>query len=339
MNRAVFLVPLALLAGCPGPSEDGQVAEPVALVSVGQAEPGTVAETVRLYGAVESGAAGRYVLSAPLDASVTAIDAPPGAAVRRGQVVLRLAASPASALELAKASADAQAASESYARARRLRADGLVGDAEVESARAAATDAEAARSSLAGRTTALVLRSPADGYVETLPATPGDLVTAGSVIATIAALGDLRARFGVDPSIARRARVGASLKILPAGGLKPFEVPIVSVSPVVDPQTRLASIFASIPAATGIGVGESLAAEVAIASATDVLTIPYAAVLDDGGQPYVFVVRDGVAHRQDVVTGATSDERIAILGGLESGDQVVTEGGTALDDGMQVRLK
>jgi RND family efflux transporter MFP subunit len=338
MKRSPILV-LLLLAACSEPPDEQQAPGPVALVSVSQAERGAMTETIRVYGVVESGAGGRQVLAAPLEAVVEGIVAPQGTAVRRGQIVLRLAASPASRLELAKASADADAAGETYARARRLRADGLVSDAEVENARAAAADAEATRQSLAGRVAGLALRSPADGHVETIAPAPGDVVPAGSVVASVATLSDLRARFGVDPALARRARIGARLKILPASGLQPFEVPVLAVSPVVDPQTRLASIFARIPAEAGIGAGETLAADLAIDTAADQLTIPYGAVLDDGGQPYVFVVSDGQAHRRDIVAGAATGERIAVPAGLEAGEEVVTEGGTALDDGMQVRLK
>jgi membrane fusion protein (multidrug efflux system) len=76
-----------------------------------------------------------------------------------------------------------------------------------------------------------------------------------------------------------------------------------------------------------------------VGSSNDALTIPYAALLDDGGQPYVYVVAGGIAHRHDVTTGATSGDRIAITKGVSAGDQIVTQGGTALEDGMKVRTK
>lgn len=69
------------------------------------------------------------------------------------------------------------------------------------------------------------------------------------------------------------------------------------------------------------------------------MIVPYSAVLDDGGQPFVFVVTKGVAHRRDVRLGASNGVTISVASGIALGDQVVIEGGTALEDGMKVRTK
>lgn len=339
MNRQMAMAGLVLLGGCsPSTNNSTQAPEPVALVTLAQVETGAIVQATTLYGAVESDASGKYVLSAPVEAIVGSIDAPVGTAVRPGQIVARLSPSPTARLDLVKASADARAAEQAYARATRLHADGLVGNAEVETARAAAQSAGAARASLSMRNGSLLLRAPRSGYVDSVTPSPGDLVAAGTAVATIAKLGDLRARFGVDPAIARGLRPGASLRIATSDGI-PFTVPALSIDPVVDPLTRLASVFARIPANAGIGAGETLTAQVAVSAAIDGLTIPYAALLDDGGQPYVFVAAGGGAHRRDVTTGASNGDRITIAKGLKAGDLVVTEGGTALDDGMKVRTK
>lgn len=338
MNRLLVIV-VVLTAGCSKAAQDTTTAEPVALVTVGVAQAGRVAEKVALYGAAENGAVGKHVLSAPAEAIVVAIDAPVGTAVGKGQVVARLAPSPTVRLDLARAMAEGRVADQAYARAQRLRADGLVSNAEVEAARAAATAARAALASLSGRRNSLTLRAPASGYVEAVGASPGDLVAPGTAVATIARSGDVRARFGVDPSLARRLSAGAGISIVPAGGEAAFTVPILSVDPVVDPQTRLASVFARIPAAAGIGPGETLTGEVSLDAGGASLTIPYSALLDDAGQPYVYVVEAGKAHRRDIVTGPAAGGRIAVTKGLRPGERVVLQGGTALEDGMKVRLR
>jgi membrane fusion protein (multidrug efflux system) len=127
--------------------------------------------------------------------------------------------------------------------------------------------------------------------------------------------------------------------IAPAAGGAPIASQILSVSPVADAQTKLAAVFASIPPDAGLNAGIALTGSLALNATTEALSVPYAALLDDGGQPFVFVVADNVAHRHDVVTGVVGSERIAIIKGLSAGDQVVTQGGTAVDDGMKVRLK
>ena len=336
--KAMTLAALLVLAGC-STAEEAPEAAPTALVTLAPAQPGAIDEDVTLYGAVENGAFGRHVLAAPTEATILSIDAPVGSTVGRGQVVARLSASPTTRLDLARAQTDAQTANLALARAQRLRADGLASDADVETARAAARSANVTRSSLAGRSGSLVLRAPAAGHVEAIGFAHGDLVPAGGAVATISDSGKLRARFGIDPALATRISPGTALRISTPDGAAPFSAPVLSVDPVVDAQTRLASVFVSVPPGSKIGAGATLTAQLPLAGGGGGLTIPYDALLDDAGQPYVFVVKGGVAHRRDVTIGAAGGDRVAIVKGVAPGDQVVTAGGTALEDGMKVRTK
>ena len=338
MIKKAILPTILLLCACSRGGAD-QAPAPTALVALGRAEQGAIAQTVTLYGVAQSGAAGNLVLTTPAEAIVSRIGAPVGSRVQKGELIVQLTPAPNTRLDIAKASADARSADAAYARARRLRADGLTSDAEVETARAAAQTADATRASLSARAGALALRAPATGFVESVVAKPGDLVQAGATVATLVRPGDLRAQFGADPSVARALRVGASLKIEAAAGQLAVSVPITSIDPRVDPQTRLASVFANLPPDMGLSIGETLRGTVAISANGGGVTIPYAALLDDGGQPYVFVVTGGVAHRHDVVVGPVNGDRAAITKGVSTGDQIVTKGGTALEDGMKVRTK
>ncbi len=329
---------LALVAACSSQSPSAP-ADPVALVTLARATPGNVADRVTLYGAAENGSAGRSDLSAPIEAILVSIAAPVGTRVARGQIVARLTATPAVRLEMIKAAADARLAAQTLARAQRLRADGLVSNAEVDAARAAVQSTAATHSSLTLRSGQLVLVARSSGFVEAIVPAVGAVVPAGGAVATIAQAGDLRARFGIDPALARRLGRGASLLVIPTGGGSAFAAPILSVDPVVDPVTRLASVYTKVPYQSGIGAGETLSATVQITQPGTALTIPYAALLDDGGQPFVYVVAGGIAHRRDVRTGAASGDRIAVISGLAVGDLVIVTGGTALEDGMKVRTR
>ncbi|TPG21880.1 efflux RND transporter periplasmic adaptor subunit [Sphingomonas koreensis] len=340
MTRSILLASLLLVAACSGSADQSDAApDPVALVSLGPVQQGPVTRTVTVYGTVDAGASGTMALSAPAEATVTRVLSPVGTHVTAGQPVVLLAASPTTRVDLAKAGSDANAAEQALARAQRLRADGLASDAEVEAAGAAARSADALRASLGQRVGALTLRARAAGFVQSIASQPGDLVAAGAGIATIARLGDLRGHFGADPAIARVVRAGTPIRITTGDGAAPIEVSVSSVDPVVDPQTRLAAIYAALPGNAGLAAGEPLSGTVVTGSTGGALTVPYAALLDDGGQPYVYVVAGGVAHRHDVETGATTGDRIAITKGVSPGESVVVKGGTALDDGMKVRTK
>ena len=327
-----------LLGACSGATEEEKAAEPVALVTLARAETGTIAGTVTLYGAAEPTPASKLALVAPAEGVVVSIDAPAGTAVRAGQVVARLVPSPTTSLDLAKASSDARAADLALARARRLRADGLGSDAEVEAARAAARSADLTRSSLSARSGGLLIRAPAAGVIDAVTPSPGDVVQPGGDVASITRDGAVRARFGVDPELARTLRPGMPLRLAANAGRPALTVPIESVAPAVDPQTRLVAVFARVPAGSGIVAGQALAADVPTSRGAGGVSVPYAALLDDAGQPYVFVVASGVAHRHDVTVQAQGGGR-ASLSGIGAADAVVVEGGTAVEDGMKVRTR
>ena len=338
MNRLLAFLPLMLLAGCGsgGGEEAGDKADPVARVRTASVSIGASAEQTIVYGAAEAGPGGERTLIAPAEAIIDTIVAPNGTAVRAGEVVATLKPSRTTATDLAKASADAASATAAYARAKRLRADGLASDADVETARAQAATAQATAANLGIGRGGVALRAPIAGVVQGLSAKSGDQVAAGATIASIAVKGNLRARFGIDPAMAQRVRAGQSLELYAISGSNHATVPVSGVDTQVDPTTRLASLYARVPQGFGVGPGEALRGSLSLTAQPHGLTIPYAALLDDGGRSYVFVVRAGIAHEQDVSPGSSTSDRIQILKGLNAGDKVVTEGGTALEDGMKV---
>jgi RND family efflux transporter MFP subunit len=340
MTRLWITAPLALLAACSSGGETDTAAEaPVALVTLAPATQGAAHEDMTLYGAVEPGPEGRLSLVAPAEAKVAEIRVATGTTVRRGQIIARLQPSAQGRADAAKAASDAAAADKAFARATRMRGDGLMSDADVETTRAAAAAADALRDSFASRTAGFVLRAPADGTVDTVAATVGDLLQAGAAVASVTRAGDLRVRFGLDPDSAQSVHPGMTIHIASAAAHAPIDVAVETVNANVDPQTRLASLYAHVPAASGLRIGETLSATVPIMGPGGALTIPYAALLDDGGQPYVFVVSGGIAHRRDVETAASSGARVAITKGVRAGERVVTAGGTAIEDGMKIRTR
>lgn len=341
MNFRISIVAAAtVLAACSNGQTGGPPAPaPVAVVKVATAQSGGVAASQAVYGAVLQNADTQFTLSAPVEAIVSRIVAPVGTAVNRGSLVIALSPSPTTRAALAKLSADARSAQQAYERARRLRADGLVSDAEVESARAFAQGAQASLGAISSQSGALSLRSPDAGFVQAIATNPGDLVSPGAMIATISRRGDLRARFGIDPGLVARISRGAGVRLETFGTAPPVTVPIVSIDPSLDPQTRLASIYVTVPAGLGTGGGQPLRGAVTLEQTGSAVVIPYSALLDDGGQPFVFVVARGVARRKDVTLGASSRDTVAVTRGVAAGEQVVVAGGTALEDGVKVRTK
>ena len=69
----------------------------------------------------------------------------------------------------------------------------------------------------------------------------------------------------------------------------------------------------------------------------DVLTVPVTSIRKDAnGRNYVWLKKDGRAHKAVVTTGKATGNRMVVLNGLNSGDTVITEGYQKLSEGMEV---
>ena len=339
MKRILLPMLCLLVAGCDrsGSEESENAVKPVAQVRTAVAVGGSAAETVTAYGVAEQAPGNEHGLTTQAEARVERIVAPTGTAVGAGQVVAVLAPTANARLDVAKAVTDARSTEEALARALRLRKDGLASDADVNSARAAYQSAAQTYAAARQRGATLVLRAPISGTVQGMTAKPGDIVPAGATVASIGSRGDLRAHLGVDPAIATRVRTGQPISISAINAASGATTTVIGVDPLVDPATHLASIFARLPVALAFGPGQPIRAAIAVNGGGSGVLIPYSALLDDGGRAYVFVVRNGVASQRDVKPGNSVGDMIQIVQGLQAGERVVVEGGTALQDGMKVQ--
>ena len=339
MRAATLSFLVFLLVGC-GRSTDagdsGEASNPVANVRTTLATAGGAAETITAYGIAEQAAGNERGLTTQAEATLTNVAAPTGTSVAAGQVVAVLAPSANARLDLGKAATDARSANDALARALRLRRDGLASDADVNSARATFQSASATLAAARSRTSTLVLRAPIAGTVQNLSAKAGDLIAAGTTVATIGTRGALRAHFGIDPSIAARVRTGQSIEVSTINSSDSVRTSVTGVDPQVDPATHLSSIYTNLAATQNIAPGQPIRGSITVAGALPGVMIPYAALMDDGGHSYVFVVAKNIAHKRDVRPGNSSGDTVQILSGLSPNDRVVIEGATALDDGMKV---
>ena len=73
-------------------------------------------------------------------------------------------------------------------------------------------------------------------------------------------------------------------------------------------------------------------------NAASAITLPIRSIQQAAAQHFVWIVKDGKAHRQNVTLGETYGNRIVILSGLEGGETVITEGYQKVGEGSAVAL-
>ena len=72
---------------------------------------------------------------------------------------------------------------------------------------------------------------------------------------------------------------------------------------------------------------------------TDSLAIPIESVLyNDDGNPFVFIVEDGVAHTREIETGIQEGVTIEVTSGLELDEEVIRLPEETMEDGTEVTV-
>ncbi len=275
-----------------------------------------------------------------------------GSTINRGtplaQIIVRnerLGEAPVLKLELAQAEAALRLAQEDHARIERLVGVGAVPQRRLVETRAAHETA-AARVRIAeeqvrhlelsrtGQGTGepgerVVVRAPITGVVAESSVTAGATVEEGQLLYRIVAVDRVHVVGAVPEQHLARIENTTSAEIDVPGVPTPLtSTRLVSVGRVVDPQKRSVPItfeLAMPPSAVAVGQGVTLrliteprGAEVAV---------PADAVVDDGGQPIVFVQTGGESfERRPVRVGGNREGGFVQVDGLEAGERIVTRG-------------
>lgn len=283
------------------------------------------------------------VVAAPVAGLVETLAVAPGASVRRGQVVARLA-SP-QALELQRdalqAGSQAQLAEQTRRRDEQLFAEGLIAESRLQASRAAAIEASAQASArrqglaLAGVAPGtvggpLALVAPIDGVVLEQGASVGQRVEAAALIYRIARLTPLWLEIQAPVALAAAMREGALVQVagLPARGR------LIAIGRAVDAGSQSVLLRAAIDSgAERLRPGQTVEVDVALPGGGPP-RLPASALAHQGAVAVVFV-RSAAGDQgsrfepRPVQVLGHSGDHIAVAG-VNAGEHVAVRGVSGL---------
>ena len=186
-------------------------------------------------------------------------------------------------------------------------------------------DALASKTSLAA---VFSLTSPIAGIVIERNGTIGATVGSDANVFKIIDISRVWIDANVFEKDLERVRRGQEVKVsVPAFPESTFSGRVILVSSVVDPETRSVKVRTEVPNPDG-RLKPDMFANVQII--TDLhrtaISIPQAAVLDDGGKTVVFVSEGSGYQKRPVNIGIQGNGRVEIIEGLQAGDKVVVKG-------------
>lgn len=183
------------------------------------------------------------------------------------------------------------------------------------------------------------VRAPFAGLIARKHVDAGDLATPGQPLLELDGLGAFEIEVAVPDSLAGTLAVGRTLTAtVPSTGRR-FAAPIAELSTATDPATRAVTLKLAVPAEAGVRPGQF--ARIAVpATAARTLLVPASAVTRLGQMERVFVVTaEKRAALRLVKTGATRDDQIEILSGLDAGESVIVAPPAALREGARLEVR
>lgn len=335
----LYLVSLAL-AGCDRGGADVPPAPAPYPVRVAAVQVATVSPPIRGTGIL--GPKDEVTLGFKIGGVVDRILVDESARVRKGQMLAALDLREIDA-EVVRAKSAALKADRDLARARRLYADSVATLEQVQNAETGAEVAQAALQAAEFDRRYAVIEAPADGIVLRRHAEPGELVSPGLPVLTMAsrARGAV-VRVGLADRDAVRVRPGdPAIVRLDIAAERVIEGVVSEIAAAADPGTGTFRVEIQVPEWTGLASGLVADVEIRPATGRPLPLIPVDALLEaDGAKATVFALAPGSnrAESREVTIAFLADDQVAIAAGLEGVQQVVTDGALRLDDGDAVRV-
>jgi membrane fusion protein, multidrug efflux system len=336
MRTLISLCLAVMLTACGGGEERRERPTPLVVVA-----PVTEHQFADRYVAVGNANANEQVsLRAPVTERITSLGFTDGAFVRRGQTLAVLAQGQETA-SLASAQARVREAERQLERVSALQKRGFATNASLDAALATAQAARAAANEAGASIGDRVVRAPFSGQVSLRRISVGAVVSAGDEIATVSDISSIKLDFTIPETMLANVRVGQPITAKAAAFPNAdFGGTIQAIDPVVNVQTRTATLRAVIPNRSGMLKPGMLMNVTIESNPRTSVAVPELALVREGDTSFVYTI-DGkqTAKRLAVQTGGRDGNLVEITGGLKPGDRIVTEGVVKLSDGAKVRVR
>jgi HlyD family secretion protein len=227
---------------------------------------------------------------------------------------------------------------------------------DVRSAQAGLDSANAQLAIDQAQLDATQVRAPFDGVVQSIGTVQsslgsglvqlavGDAVVLGQTLFTFAGTGPMVVKAQVDEQDIINVKLGQHAFV--TGQDFPDRTlvgTVTRVAPVVVAQSQAGNAAKNVETTLALAKaydflrdGMSCDVDIVTGKAHNALIVPQSAVIDAGSKHYIYIIKDGVAHKAAVTEGIKNDTDVVITSGVAKGDVVATTGVKDLKDGAKV---
>lgn len=198
-------------------------------------------------------------------------------------------------------------------------------DEQIAAAQASVASAQANVAAAKQNLAAATITAPMSGTVLAMPLKKGQPASTSDAVA-ISGSKQYQATVSVDVSKIAQVKPGQDARVTPSGSAQILDgvVSTVGAAPVTNSSTVTYPVTIAVSGAQNdLRSGSTASVIIVTAAATDVVAVPTSALRNTNGNKSVQVLREGLATRLPVTTGAVGATYTEILTGLNVGDQVV----------------
>jgi membrane fusion protein (multidrug efflux system) len=287
-------------------------------------------------------------VSADLPGAVDKIHFESGQAVQAGDVLVELDTRQERA-QMAAAESDRDLARINYQRDQELVKEGVVPKSQFDNSFAKQKSTEAKVGEIKAMIDRKTIKAPFSGILGIRQINLGQYLAAGQAIVSLQALNPIYVNFGVPQQQSSLVKIGRTLQLTSddVPGVE-FAGRVTALDSVVNEATRNIQVQATLPNPGGkLRPGMFVQVELRMGASRNVISLPASAI---NYAPYgdsVFVVADlkdpkgksyrGVRQQFVKVEGSRGDQ-VAVVSGLNAGDEVVSSGVFKLRNGAAVQV-
>ena len=215
------------------------------------------------------------------------------------------------------------------------------GGSEMSLAQATVNQAHAAVEAAFARLRYSTIQAPRAGTLIARSVEVGDGVVPGKVLMALSPKGSIQLVVQIDEKNIKWLHVDQmALASADAFPDKKFQAQLVYINPSIDPQRGSVEVKLDVKdPPLELKQDMTVSVDIEAARINNAVLIPLSAVHDyDIHTPWVFLIQQGVAHKQRIELGLESQGLVQVLSGVKAGDIVAPNQYTHIRDGSRVRV-
>ncbi len=225
-----------------------------------------------------------------------------------------------------------------YERDLELQKLGAISLAAVDQAKAAVEGGAATVQQAQGAYDLTVIEAPFSGRVGISKVYLGDYLKAGDAIVSLQNTDPMFVDFYVPQRYFSSIHIGEKVMVRANTVQQDVQGQVVNYETVIDQATGMLQVRASVPnPQQNLLPGGYATLHVNIGNVGKIIDIPQTAIMYDAQGPYVYLVKDNVAHIQRISVGSQIEQKIQVLQGLETGDRIVISGTNKVRNGELIQ--